>query len=224
MVHGSRITRLAVVLLLSFIASSPGPGPGPRWRARRLGRSSRRRRTAAWRGSTYDPVALEGPPSPSEFTGIVGASTDQQNQYASMYEAFRQQTRGTRDSAQAVQRKLQDAMDTGNHEVIPGYVSTLDEAGTRLEKQQKGFDEEVKKLLTKDQWKKYETDQKDRRKELEEEMQKEMPAQHGGGMVMAARGRPRRALTRACRRWRSAGRFRSVGGLASAWECRCCCC
>ncbi len=133
------------------------------------------------RGPTYDPVALEGPPSPSEFTGIVGASTDQQKQYASMYEAFRQQTRGTRDSAQAVQRKLQDAMDTGNHEVIPGYVSTLDEAGTRLEKQQKGFDEEVKKLLPKDQWKKYETDQKDRRKELEEEMQKAMPAQHSGG-------------------------------------------
>jgi hypothetical protein len=113
--------------------------------------------------------------------GIVGASPDQQKQYASLYEEFRLQTKGTRDSAQAAQRKLQDAVDTGNHEAVPGYVSTLDAAGTRLEKQQKGFDEEVKKLLPKDQWKKYETDQKERRKELEEEMQKVMPTPQGGG-------------------------------------------
>ena len=137
-------------------------------------------------------LALEGPLAPGDFVKVTGATTGQEAEYITLYDGYQKETRPTRDSAQLAQQNIRAAIDHGRREALPPLFATLNSTGRTLDTKLKAFDEQVKKLLPKAQWKKYEKDEKERRKALEEE-QKEIDAA-GWTWRSGRTGRPRAAL------------------------------
>jgi hypothetical protein len=177
-----KMITLATASLLLILATTPataqGPGNGPGGSP--SGGPPGGGPPGGRRGPQFDLLALEGPPTPADFAKVTGATPEQQAQYSMHYDAYRKETKATRDSAQLAQQNIRAALDHGRREAMPPLFATLNETGTTLDTKLKAFDAEVKKLLAKDQWKKYEKDEKARRKALEEE-QKEMMPPPGGG-------------------------------------------
>jgi Spy/CpxP family protein refolding chaperone len=168
---------LAIASLLLNLAATPataqGPGYGPGGPP--SGGPPGGGPPGGRRGPQFDLLALEGPPTPADFTRVTGATTEQQAQYSMHYDAYRRETKATRDSAQLAQQNIRAAFDHGRREAVPPLFATLNETGKTLDAKLKAFDEQVKKLLPKDQWKKYQKDEKERRKALEEERKEMMP-------------------------------------------------
>lgn len=133
------------------------------------------------RGPSFDVLALEGPITPPDFTKVTGATTEQTAQYTTLFDSYQADTRTTRDSAQLAQLNIRAAIDRGRREALPPLFATLNTTGKTLDTKLEAFDAQVKKLLPKDQWKKYEKDEKERRKALEEEMKQMMPPRGPGG-------------------------------------------
>lgn len=167
-----------LILLAALPATAQGPGNGPGGPP--SGGSPGGGPPGGRRGPPFDLVALEGPPAPADFAKVTGATTEQQTEYTTLYDAYRKDTRATRDSAQLAQLNIQAAVDHGRREALPPLFATLNATGTTLDRKLKDFDAQVKKLLPKDQWKKYEKDEKERRKAVEQE-QKELLPQGGPG-------------------------------------------
>ncbi len=133
------------------------------------------------RGPQFDLLALEGPVTPAEFEKVTGATPEQKAEYATLFDSFQKDTRATRDSAKLAQQNIRAALDHGRREALPPLFATLNSTGKTLDTKLKAFDEQVKKLLPKDQWKKYEKDEKERRKALEQEQKEMMPPRGPGG-------------------------------------------
>jgi hypothetical protein len=176
----SRSVPLATLSLLIILATTPasaqGPGTGPGGPP--SGGPPGGGPPGGRRGPQFDLLALEGPLAPADFVKVTGATTGQEIEYTTLYEGYRKATRATRDSAQLAQQNIQAALDHGRREALPPLFATLNSTGTTLDRKLKDFDEQVKKLLPKDQWKKYEKDEKERRKALEQE-QKDLMKQGG---------------------------------------------
>ena len=138
------------------------------------------------RGPQFDLLALEGPVTPARFEQVTGATLEQKAEYTTLYESFQQDTKATRDSAQLAQLNIRGAIDHGRREALPPLFATLNATGKTLDRRLKAFDEQVRKLLPKDQWKKYEKDEKERRKALEDEQKEMMP--QGGAWAPGSAG------------------------------------
>ena len=120
---------------------------------------------------------------------------DQEAEYTTLYDGYQKETKATRDSAQLAQLNIRAAIDHGRRDALPPLFATLNSTGKTLDTKLKAFDEQVKKLLPKDQWKKYEKDEKERRKALEQEQKEMMPRGVGVRADRAATGRPDGART-----------------------------
>ena len=174
---GLRMFRLlSAALLVSIVAAARataqggyGPGGPPSGGPPGGGPPGGRR------GPSFDLLALEGPLTPADFEKVTGATPEQKAGYTTLFDDFQKDTRATRDSAKLAQINIRAALDRGRREALPPLFATLDETGKTLDRKQKAFDEQVKKTLPKDQYKKYEKDQKERRKALEEEQKEMMP-------------------------------------------------
>ena len=188
----SQKIRLAIASLLLILAATPataqGPGNGPGGPP--SGGPPGGGPPGGRRGPQFDLLALEGPPTPADFTKVTGATTEQQAQYSMHYDAYRRETKATRDSAQLAQLNIRAAVDHGRREALPPLFATLNATGKTLDTQLKAFDDEVKKFLPKDQWKKYQKDEKERRKALEKELQEMMPPPGGPPGGPGGRGGP----------------------------------
>jgi hypothetical protein len=104
--------------------------------------------------SPPDPVILEGPPAPDFLAQIVPLKDPQREQYATLHQRFMTSTQRQRDSLRAVSERLRE--DWTNRDRVAGRegLSTARQLRDELSRQQGAFDEWLKGLLDKDQWKK----------------------------------------------------------------------
>ena len=168
-----------ITLLAASPASAQGPGTGPGGPP--SGGPHGGPPPGGRRGPDFDILALEGPLSPPDFTKVTGATTGQEAEYGKLYTTWLSDTKAARDSLDLAQQNIRAAIDRGRREALPPLFAQLNSNGTTLDKKLKSFDAEVKKLLPKDQWKKYEKDEKARRKALEQEQKEMMPGGGPGG-------------------------------------------
>lgn len=179
----SRSVALLTLSLLTLLAASPasaqGPGAGPGGPP--SGGPPGGGSPGGRRGPQFDLLALEGPLAPGDFVKVTGATTGQESEYTTLFNGYQKATRATRDSAQLAQQNIRAALDHGRREALPPLFATLNSTGRTLDFHLNDFDEQVKKLLPKDQWKKYEKDEKERRKALEQEQKELMPQGGTGG-------------------------------------------
>jgi len=175
-----RMTMLSLLILLATTpASAQGPGNGPGGPP--SGGPPGSGPPGGRRGPQFDLLALEGPLTPADFSKLTGATTGQETEYSTLHERYLKDTKATRDSAHLAQLNIRAAIDHGRREALSPLFATLNSTGKTLDTKLKGFDQQVKKLLAKDQWKKYEKDEKERRKALEQELKKMMPQGGPGG-------------------------------------------
>ena len=167
------------ILLATTPASAQGPGAGPGGPP--PGGPPGGGPPGGRRGPQFDILALEGPLAPGDFVKVTGATTGQESEYTTLYTAYQKETKATRDSAQLAQLNIRAAIDHGRRDALPPLFATLNSTGRTLDARLKAFDEQVKKLLPKDQWKKYAKDEKERRKALEQEQKEMMPRGGPGG-------------------------------------------
>ena len=173
------VSRIVAFFMASFLvtlfaatpATAQGPGYGPGGPP--SGGPPGGGPPGGHRGPQFDLLALEGPLAPDDFEKVTGATPEQKAEYTTLYDGFQKDTRATRDSAQLAQQNIRAALDHGRREALPPLFATLNATGKTLDAKLKAFDEQVKKFLTKDQFKKFSKDEKERREALEEE-QKEM--------------------------------------------------
>lgn len=175
---GFFMASFLVTLLAATPATAQGPGYGPGGPP--SGGPPGGAPPGGRRGPQFDLLALEGPLAPNDFEKVTGATPEQKAEYTTLYDSFQKDTRATRDSAQLAQQNIRAALDHGRRDALPPLVATLNATGKTLDAKLKAFDGQVKKLLSKNQFKKFSKDEKERRKALEEE-QKEMMPQGGFG-------------------------------------------
>ena len=140
--------RLAPTILLAcgllaapaVLAAQDGPPPG--------GRAG-----AGPRFPRPDPVVVNGPPAPGEFRDLVGLDESQATRYGGLYDRYMENTRAERDSLQGMRESMRQAFRGGERPAGP--PAGMQDLVQSLEKQQRVFDDTLKEMLGKDQYKKY---------------------------------------------------------------------
>ena len=140
---------------------APGGHEGPRMQdgGRPEGGRGGRRMTPP------DPVVLNGPPAPAEFARIVKLPAESVTRYTQLYDRFMESTRPQRDSLAAMRRDRREAYSEGDRETARRHRGQLRPLAEDLARQQVTFDDTLKPILTKDQWKRYEQWREDQRKQ-----------------------------------------------------------
>ena len=133
------------------------------------GRGMRGGMRGAERMAPPDPVVLNGPPAPDEFARIVELPGDQVDRYVQLYDRFISSTRPQRDSLAAMRRDTRDAFEQGDREAAQRHRGEFRPLTEELERQQATFDQTLKPLLAKAQWKRYQHWRDDQRKQAEQE-------------------------------------------------------
>jgi Spy/CpxP family protein refolding chaperone len=118
-----------------------------------------------------DPVVTEGPPQPDDFDGIVQLADSQRPAYEQLYANLMDSTQAKRDSLRAAREVMRDAFQSRDRSTIEDQGKVIRGITSDLEKRQKNFDDALKQMLDKDQWKRYQDWRAQRRKEMEDRMQ-----------------------------------------------------
>ena len=126
-------------------------------------------RPRGWQMQSSAPMFWRGPLPPDSLSAVVSLDNAQRQRYTTLYVNFVQHTQPQRDSLRTIATQAREARRSGDRSKAQSYRATMRELHDGLSKQQKPFDEAVKKLLTADQWKKYEQWQKDVQKQRETE-------------------------------------------------------
>jgi hypothetical protein len=100
--------------------------------------------------------ALSGPPEPEEFQRITGLEETKREQYTNLYQRYMTNTQPQRDSLKASVEKMREAFQQGDREKARDQRPAARELRSRLADQRRDFEQEVKQLVSQDQWKKYE--------------------------------------------------------------------
>ncbi len=116
-----------------------------------------------------DPVVVDGPPAPADFTKIASPPDDQQRHYADLYQQFMASTRPQRDSLTVGRRDMRAAFEDGDREGARRQGDVAMRLGEELARRQKTFDDTLKSFLGKDQWKRYDQWRSEERKRAEQE-------------------------------------------------------
>jgi hypothetical protein len=112
-----------------------------------------------------DPVVFNGPPAPAEFARIVKLPAENVTRYTQLYDRFMETTRPQRDSLAAMRRDRREAYNQGDRETARRHRGQLRPLAEDLARQQVTFDDTLKPILTKAQWKRYEQWREDQRKQ-----------------------------------------------------------
>jgi hypothetical protein len=126
-----------------------------------------------------DPVVVEGPPAPAEFARITSVADTQR--YARLYGHLMTATRPQRDSLAAARSAMRDAFQDRDREAGRRQMSLVKSLGDDLSKQQETFDDAVKEILKKEEWKKYQDWRADRRQGAEDHRDEMMGRRRDGG-------------------------------------------
>jgi hypothetical protein len=120
-------------------------------------------------GTPPDPVVLKGPPAPDDFRQLVNLPDDKVAGYKNLYDHLMTETKPQRDSLVALRNQaVNDGGDRSSFEQRREEFQPLSE---ELTHRQQAFDDELKKMLDKDQWKRYQKWRDDQRKAAEQERQ-----------------------------------------------------
>lgn len=122
-------------------------------------------------GPSFDPLVLEGPMDPKQFALVTEATPAQQERYAILHENYLVATKVERENMEYYRKRMQDAMaGGGGRDEMFRSMQGLEGSGKLLEKQLKDFDDALKSVLEKDQFKKYQKARKEQRKKMEDRM------------------------------------------------------
>jgi hypothetical protein len=126
------------------------------------------------RGTPPDPVILKGPPAPADFQKLVDLPQEQAAGYQGLYDRFMAETKPQRDSLAALRSDMGGgAGDTGDRRSVFMPLSQ------ELTRRQAAFDDALKDMLDKDQWKRYQKWRDEQRKVAEQQRQDRW-RRHGG--------------------------------------------
>ena len=177
----------AALPLAGAASAQDGYGPEPRGAPGDAGglggpggRGMRRGMHGGERMASLDPVVLEGPPAPAEFARIVELPENQVGRYAQLYERFMAATRPQRDSLTALRRDLRSAFEQGDRDAARQQAGQLRPLTDELQRRQATFDDTLRPLLEKDQWKRYQHWREDERKRAQKERQERRPGPPDG--------------------------------------------
>jgi hypothetical protein len=108
------------------------------------------------RGTAPDPVVLKGPPAPDELAAIAKLPPDRTDHYKSLYDRFMSETKPQRDSLAALRNG-------GGEDASDIFLPLNDE----LTRRQAAFDDELKGMLDKTEWKSYQKWRDQQRKDAD---------------------------------------------------------
>jgi len=132
------------------------------------------------RGTPPDPVILKGPPAPADFQKLVELPQDKLPGYQGLYDRFMTETKPQRDSLAALRTGMGGGSgDTGDRESFQQRREIFMPLSQELTRRQAAFDDALKDMLDKDQWKRYQKWRNEERKVAEQQRQDRW-RQHGG--------------------------------------------
>ena len=138
------------------------------------------------RGTPPDPVVLNGPPAPADFQKLVQLPPDKVPGYQGLYDRFMAETKPQRDSLAALRGGMGGG-DSGGRESFQQRRDVFMPLSDELTRRQAAFDDALKDMLEKDQWKRY---QKWRDEERKVAQQQRQDRWRGRGGVPPADGQP----------------------------------
>jgi len=100
---------------------------------------------------------LDGPMTPTDFQHMFGLTDDEAKRYGQVQDSFAAATQLQRDSARRELERLREAALTSDTPGTEYHTERLKELSKFLKEEQGKFDDRVKRLLTKDQAKEYES-------------------------------------------------------------------
>lgn len=152
-----RVSTSALTLLLIATASTAAAqGPG----GERAGRM-------------FNPAAVDGPPAPAAFAGIVGLTSDQQPKYAALHKSYMTATQARRDSLKAIREEVRTLMQSGGREAARPRMEAMRGLATAVNERYEEFESELQFLLTAPQQAKFaEWKEKERTRMMEERRQR----------------------------------------------------
>ena len=166
------ILALAVPAAAAQYSDDPGQGPYGRHGGRMHGMGMGRG------GSPPDPVVLQGPPTPPDFQKLVQLPDAKLPGYQNLYDHLMDQTKPQRDSLAALRNTMGDSEDRSSFQTRREIFQPLSEELTR---RQAAFDDALKDMLDKNEWKRYQKWRDDQRKAAEKERQHRWRHRGNGG-------------------------------------------
>lgn len=131
------------------------------------------------RGTPPDPVVLQGPPAPADFQKLVQLPDGKLPEYQSLYDHLMTQTKPQRDSLAALRTNMGDSDDRTSFQERREIFQPLSQ---ELTSRQAAFDDALKDMLDKDQWKRYQKWRDDQRKAADKERQERWKHRGNGGV------------------------------------------
>jgi hypothetical protein len=129
------------------------------------------------RGTPPDPVVLQGPPAPADFQKLVQLPDAKLPGYRNLFDHLMEQTKPQRDSLAALRNGMGDSGDRASFQERREIFQPLSQELTR---RQAAFDDALKDMLDKDQWKRYQKWRDDQRKAAAKERQERWKHRENG--------------------------------------------
>lgn len=136
-----------------------GPGGGAGRRGMGMGEGRR---------PAFDPVVLQGPPSPDHVDSVMTLDEAQKTRYATLYQNLMASTKAERDELQQARESFRSGGGDADPEARGRLREAMRENMETLTARQKSFDDALKEFLTKAQLKQYGDWRDARRKEMRE--------------------------------------------------------
>ena len=165
------ILALAAPAAAAQYSDDPGQG--------QYGRHGGRMHGMGRGGTPPDPVVLQGPPAPADFQKLVQLPDAKLAGYQNLSDHLMEQTKPQRDSLAALRNGMGDSEDRSSFEQRREIFQPLSQELTR---RQAAFDDALKDMLDKDQWKRYQKWREDQRKADEKERQDRWRHRGNGGV------------------------------------------
>jgi hypothetical protein len=158
------LALLALVLTATAAVAQYSDDPGQQQGAHRG------RMHGPGRGTPPDPVVLVGPPAPEEFQRLVGLAPEKIAGYRGLYDRLMTETRPQRDSLSALRGRMGEG-DSGDRESFRQRREIFLPLNDELTRRQAAFDDALRDMLDKDQWKRYQKWRDEERKVAEQRRQ-----------------------------------------------------
>lgn len=165
------ILALAAPAALAQYSDDPGQG--------HYGRHGGRMHGMGRRGSPPDPVVLQGPPAPADFQKLVQLPDAKLPGYQNLYNHLMDQTKPQRDSLAALRNNMGDSNDRSSFQERREIFQPLSQ---ELIQRQAAFDDALKDMLDKNEWKRYQKWRDDQRKAAEKDRQNRWQHRGNGGV------------------------------------------
>ena len=117
-----------------------------------------------------NPLALQGPPEPAVFAGIVELTADQKPKYANLYQTYMKETKARRDSVETMRKAMREARASGATGGGRGSMASMRPLAEALNGQYEEFEASLGFLLTAPQQAKYDSWKAAEREKMMEQM------------------------------------------------------